>query len=258
MRPSSNKCLFCLTETGPFTRDEHPIPESLGNDDLVLPLGTVCDSCNQYFGHKLEKPVLSMPPFAFERVTLNVPNKKGRVPSLNHAPHYSLHPTGYRDLVALTGKEAVLNAALAGQMISLPWEADWDWLIARFLLKMGLELMVLTESINPYEPQFDAARRFARAPDTNASWQYAAGRYPRRDDLIHHQTEQNGETWINEQLYQYSAGVMQTGEIGFNFLYRDHYFATNLNTPECEDYARQFNWGNEFQLRVITAKRPSG
>jgi hypothetical protein len=257
MRSSTNKCLFCLGETGPFTRDEHPIPESLGNDDLLLPLGFVCDSCNQYFGSKLEKQVLATPAFALERVNLNVPNKKGRTPSFSHRQHFAIHPTGFRDVVVLTGQQPVLDAALAGRIIPIPRAPDEDWLISRFLLKMGLELMILSDEIDPYEPQFDAARRFARAPSVAATWQYALGRYPRREDLIHHQTERDGETWIKEQLYQYSAGIMPSGEIGFAFLYRDHYFATNLNSPECEQYARQFDFLNEFRLNIFTGKHPN-
>jgi len=35
MRVPPYKCLFCLEQEVPFTRVEHPIPESLGNDDWV-------------------------------------------------------------------------------------------------------------------------------------------------------------------------------------------------------------------------------
>jgi hypothetical protein len=50
---------------------------------------------------------------------------------------------------------------------------------------------------------------------------------------------------------------MPSGEIGFAFLYRDHYFATNLNSPECEQYARQFDFLNEFRLNIFTGKHPN-
>ncbi len=40
----ARSCLFCGSN-GPFLRLEHIIPESLGNDDLVLQ-GEVCDVCN--------------------------------------------------------------------------------------------------------------------------------------------------------------------------------------------------------------------
>jgi len=256
MRTRTNKCLFCLAAKGPFTRIEHPIPQSLGNDDLLLPIGFVCDICNQYFGTKLEKPVLAIAPFAFERTALNIPNKKGRSPSFSQSPYYALHPTGFRDVFVLAGQRFVLDAALSGQSISIPQAPDEDWLIARFLLKMGLELMLFTDTIDPYEGQFDSARRFARAPDLTATWQYAFGNYPRRDDLIHHSSMRDDETWINETLYQHSAGVMPTGEIGFSFLYRDHYFATYLNSSQCEQYVQQFNLSNEFRLSVFTGKYP--
>jgi hypothetical protein len=41
------ECLFCRTrDRSGFTRVEHAIPESLGNDDFVIPAGFVCDVCN--------------------------------------------------------------------------------------------------------------------------------------------------------------------------------------------------------------------
>ncbi len=42
----NNKCIYCLTEEGSFTSEEHIFPESLGNDKIILPPGQVCDACN--------------------------------------------------------------------------------------------------------------------------------------------------------------------------------------------------------------------
>src|SRR5689334_121693 len=130
MRHSRDRCLFCLSEKGPFDRDEHPIPESLGNNELLLPRGVVCDFCNQYFGTKLEKRILSLPPFSFVRVALNVRNQRGRVPPSSHGQHYTLRPTGFRDVVILTGQQSILDAASAGEVIPLPSVLDEDWIIA--------------------------------------------------------------------------------------------------------------------------------
>ena len=36
--------------------EEHIIPKSLGNDELILPKGIICDKCNNYFSTNI--PVL--------------------------------------------------------------------------------------------------------------------------------------------------------------------------------------------------------
>jgi HNH endonuclease len=40
------QCIYCTKTEGSFTSEEHILPEALGNDDLVLESGYVCDSCN--------------------------------------------------------------------------------------------------------------------------------------------------------------------------------------------------------------------
>lgn len=73
-------CIFC-DSTGPFTTREHIIPESLDNDDLII-TGSVCDSCQNYFGKEVEKFVLSKTPFAFWKVIYSIKAKKGVVASV--------------------------------------------------------------------------------------------------------------------------------------------------------------------------------
>lgn len=42
----SNQCIYCLTKDGKFKTEEHVYPESLGNTEIILPPGYVCDECN--------------------------------------------------------------------------------------------------------------------------------------------------------------------------------------------------------------------
>lgn len=72
-------CLFCQSE-GPFTV-EHVIPESLGNDDLIL-VDQVCMGCNSHFS-KIEEFVLQKTPLAFWRAYLGIKTKKGKFPAIN-------------------------------------------------------------------------------------------------------------------------------------------------------------------------------
>ncbi len=45
----SSFCVFCLRTNADFTSVEHIIPESLGNDEWILPMGWACDDCNKKF-----------------------------------------------------------------------------------------------------------------------------------------------------------------------------------------------------------------
>jgi hypothetical protein len=53
----------------------------LGNKQLILDKGVVCDKCNGYFAIKIEQPVLQLPFFNQYRHDLDIFSKKGRIPS---------------------------------------------------------------------------------------------------------------------------------------------------------------------------------
>ena len=75
-------CLFCKGSTETSVSIEHILPESLGNFEIVLPAGVVCDRCNNYFARKLEGPVLACGAFLEHRFAGCLPNKSGRVPAV--------------------------------------------------------------------------------------------------------------------------------------------------------------------------------
>ena len=62
---------------------EHIIPQTLGNTTLVLPVGFVCDQCNNYFSRKIEQPFFDMSEIKRLRFYEKVPNKKGKIPAIN-------------------------------------------------------------------------------------------------------------------------------------------------------------------------------
>jgi hypothetical protein len=76
------KCIFCKNNSDNSKSAEHIIPESLGNKEHILPVGIVCDSCNQYFASKVEKKVLELPYFRSVRHRSRIKSKKGRIPFL--------------------------------------------------------------------------------------------------------------------------------------------------------------------------------
>lgn len=78
------KCIFCKNLSGTSKSVEHIIPESLGNKQHILPKGSVCDKCNNYLAREVEKPILTSPMFKFLRKNMAIPNKRGKLPSLDN------------------------------------------------------------------------------------------------------------------------------------------------------------------------------
>ena len=71
-----NRCALCSSQEG-FTTREHIVPESLGNDVLVLPPGWVCDLCNNVCS-AFESRALHNSILGFERCRLGVVTKKAK------------------------------------------------------------------------------------------------------------------------------------------------------------------------------------
>lgn len=76
------RCIFCRANSSTSRSREHIIPESLGNEEHILPPGVVCDRCNNYFAREVKKPFLNSPGIELLRFNQGLENKKGRVPSI--------------------------------------------------------------------------------------------------------------------------------------------------------------------------------
>ena len=74
-------CLFCRKSDGGFTGEEHIFPESLGNNELVLPIGVVCDRCNHGVLSELDQALAGFLPIEMMRTWHGIPSKTGRLPS---------------------------------------------------------------------------------------------------------------------------------------------------------------------------------
>jgi hypothetical protein len=244
------ECLFCGNRGGHFSHDEHPIPESLGNDDIVLDRGFVCDQCNQYFGSKVEAKVLGNPPFSLERMAFAVPSKKGKLVAY-HGDGFSLYSTGSSNRLAIVGYGDLSKANMMldnGMVVVAGPDSSQVDLLARFMLKMGVELLCRAEEVDPYDDHFRSARRCARYGDRARKWDVAYGIYPRRSDLlISIRTDELGDL-EEHQIYQYELGIMPDGDVVFCFAYTQHVFACNLSRPVLDKYIEAFNAKNLVQL----------
>lgn len=247
MRVKLYRCVFCLRSDGSFLRREHPIPESLGNDDLILPMGFVCDSCNQYFGTKLEKDVLNFAPFGVSRATQCIKNKAGGYPVVGGSS-IRVRSAGHWDGLIFCSAPPHKNLHFSpdGKGYLFPEWVSPDQLV-RFLLKMGLELLVVA-GFNPFATCFDSARACARFGQRAKAWDFAMCLYPEREDLVCGvRVDELGEL-ETRQVYSYSLGQLKSGDVCFFFMYETAMFAVNLSRPPVLEYIMGFNERNPMTM----------
>lgn len=152
------RCIFCKESSTNSKSKEHIIPESLGNKDLVLRPGIVCDNCNQYFAIKIEKPMLEMNYFKNLRFRNDIKSKKGKNISY---PTLFLGKKGgwnnmYRDgnSIWFEGDDSNIINLLKGsksgsfmfEEIDMPEPNNIH--ISRFLAKTALESFALKAGVN--------------------------------------------------------------------------------------------------------------
>jgi hypothetical protein len=81
--PAIKKCIYCLSESGTFSSEEHILPETLAGDNIYLPKGFVCDACNNGVSSQLDEALISFEPIAFLRVQFTSQTKAGKFPKAN-------------------------------------------------------------------------------------------------------------------------------------------------------------------------------
>ncbi len=221
------KCLYCLkdkNEVG-FTKVEHIIPESLGNQFYVLPAGFVCDGCNSFFS-KIENAVLSSAVFNVERISAGVLTKKQRYPTIKR-PGIKIEfredtkmPHFHFDVVE-AGENLNFNMESGKLIFTLEDTKYLQRDRARFLLKVGLGLLPFLRNEekfkpDPYDHIFDSSRKFARFPKSNDRWKVWSG-------IIEHST-----------LSRFAYGLIPDGSIMFYYIYGSQAFACNLTSPDID------------------------
>lgn len=178
-------CLFCQKD-GPFTR-EHVIPESLGNDELIL-FTDVCKGCNNHFS-QIEEFVLQKTPLAFWRSFLGIQTKSGSLPSVDlsqpksqkgiypsiHSAHdnnigFTAHEDGTTSVEvddSFTANQIHSGEKTSFQFVFTPLVF---FMLGRFLCKIGVELICLENPGYARSDTFRASRQFARQGSRNELW----------------------------------------------------------------------------------------
>lgn len=178
-------CLFCSGRDPDST--EHIIPESLGNDDLLL-INELCTPCNNYFS-KIENYVIQKTEIAFWRAFLGIRTKKSAWTSVDlsqprenkgiypdtHPMHdnnvgFCFHDDGtcsvdiYEDSIV---RDILLEKRNRFNVVMTPKVLEQ---LSRFFCKVGIELICIIDPTLARSDVFRRAREYARLGSMNDLW----------------------------------------------------------------------------------------
>lgn len=182
------RCLFYKQDSSSTKSIEHIVPESLGNKTYILPLGYVCDRCNNYFSVKIEKQFLEQFSIRLLRFHEGIPNKKNKIPVIDGIFGKTVPAKIHRKIMndeVVIGVEVpqgtfqklenreIDDIELIFPAFTNDYSPDNNIILSRFLAKIALESLAnklknveggLDDLIN--DPQFDVIRNHARLGTT--------------------------------------------------------------------------------------------
>ncbi|BBE15875.1 hypothetical protein AQPE_0011 [Aquipluma nitroreducens] len=249
------RCIFCKSESTNSKSVEHVIPESLGSKTIVLPQGLVCDKCNNYFSNKVERPLLTHPSFRNIRAWYQVPNKKGKLPSvkgiiagedvdislkIGKNGKFIIQPEEekFRNKLEIQIDKAANGEVFSPFIFKLEFDPPKKEM-SRFLAKMGLEFLAFRFLKNKDLIEFlidsdhyDPIRNFAKTGNNSIEWTYSMRKlYPIETKMCHPVT---GELVMAG--FGYDLLLNHRRESYFIFLYYGFEFAINLGGPSIKGY----------------------
>jgi hypothetical protein len=226
------------------------MPESLGSRRRLLPAGVVCDQCNNYFARKVEQPILNHPSFRNLRAWYQVPNKRGKSPSLyGHIGGTNIQ-IGLRlsngKIKVETEKasdachlESVLDSNLSSPLLFTMQMNPPEREMSRFLCKMALETVAENFCLAPDgmdmiidSPFFDNIRMYSRYGTNYLNWPYSQRRiFPEKALMRHPKTNK----WVHAG---FGCGwfMNKRKETLFVFCFYGVEFVINVGGPSIRGY----------------------
>lgn len=227
------------------------MPESIGSKNRVLPVGVVCDKCNNYFARKVEQPILTHSWMRNIRAWEQVPNKKGTYPSLvghiagtDIAVNMRRSPSGKLQLNSEKGNDisalsSVIVNGFEQPLIFTIEDNPPQREMSRFLCKMAYETVAelfCKSPQGPYhlssEPFLDNVREYARYGNNFQHWPFSQRRVFPHDTLMKHPA-------TNEWLQAgFGCGLFMNRwqETLFGFLFYGIEFVINVGGPSIAGY----------------------
>jgi hypothetical protein len=245
-------CLFCKENSDNSTSIEHIIPESLGNKDHILSRGIVCDTCNNYFAIKVEKPLLEIPYFKNVRHRARIENKKGKIPierAIIISPEFleadiNISKNGqiFIDINSSDSERISKFFSSKGALIipAIPEPAINNYSVSRFLAKVGIEALLfkliheegwIDEIMN--KPELEEIKKYARYGVGISIWPY----YQRR--LYSEDTRFNNpfiEIANYEVLHEFNILLTEKSYCYLVIAIMGIEYSINLAAPEIDSY----------------------
>jgi hypothetical protein len=164
------KCIYCLSTTGNFKSEEHIFPESLGNDELVLPKGYVCDKCNNGVLSQLDNALAKFEPIALLQVQFVPHSKDGSLPKANfqNMTIEKTNPTHIKISAKDKSGEVKNKTSIGDDWYSFPLSMQGKpftqksiKLLGRALFKIALGIVALSQGREQVcSSKYDPARQF--------------------------------------------------------------------------------------------------
>ena len=236
------RCIFCKNDSSDSRSIEHVIPESIGNKKRILKAGVVCDTCNNYFARKVEGPILNHPSMRNFRAWYQVPNKRGKSPSLHgyiagadidvglsldRIGKIQIDPKKSRNKQRV---QATINEGFKEPLIIIKEMNPPKREMSRFLCKMALEHIaetsIDTEGIVDTE-FFDNIRNYARYGTNYPEWPYNQRHiFPEKTLMQHPETNE----WV-QAGFGCCWFMNKRRETLFAFLFYGIEFVINVGGP---------------------------
>ena len=253
-------CIFCKRDSTASHSVEHIIPESLANEEHILPPGVVCDACNNYFASSIEQVVLESGAFKTARFQMLIPNKRKRMPTVEgmllplqpgmtlqqarrfHSADVSRDTDGnYMLFPSDAAVEAVANGHITRIIIPSAGPKPDSTLFARFLGKIAVEAMAARLLKNaPYmlddfahDDQVDHLRNYARYGKQGLAWPYSERRIYPADFSFPTSNEGSYEV-----LHEFDFLYTDQGEMYFVLAIMGTEYAINMAGPDYEGYTQ--------------------
>lgn len=155
-------CLFCKAQLGPFKSVEHIVSESLGNTELILPAGVVCDPCNNGRLAPLDQALGDFLPISVLKTFNGIPSKARKLPKVRFINGAVEHTTPGHVFLQLDSArwQTPRDNGFSFTAQKAQWTPKHVAPVAQALLKMALECAWLDLCPDEVQEQkFDHVRK---------------------------------------------------------------------------------------------------
>jgi hypothetical protein len=155
-------CIFCRRHDGGFRGEEHVFPRGLGNDEVILSPGAVCDRCNNGPLADIDQAFLQLPHVQFVRVMLGVESRKGKRPESRWVDGTLSSPRPGHLIFDLQNERAFKELEPGRMQLDVssggPISVKRYRKLLRAIYKMAIECICIDSGVHVFEPKFDPVR----------------------------------------------------------------------------------------------------